>query len=192
MALNLKKGQRIDLTKGNEGLSKVIVGLGWDVNKYDGDKDFDLDATVFVLDKNGRCLGDEYVIFYNNLTAFDGAITHTGDNRTGEGEGDDEQIELDLSNLPPKAEKISCCITIHDAEERNQTFGQIANAYVRMVDDRNDSELFNFDLGEDFSVETAVVAGEIYRNGNEWKFAAVGAGYQGGLAALCKDYGLEV
>lgn len=192
MALNLQKGQRIDLTKGNEGLSKVIVGLGWDVNKYDGNEDFDLDATAFVLDKNGRSLGDEYVVFYNNLTACNGAVTHTGDNRTGEGEGDDEQIVIQLKELPPEAEKISFCITIHDAETRNQTFGQVSNGYVRMVDMRNDDVLFTFDLGEDFSVETAVVAGELYRHGQEWKFAAVGAGYQGGLAALCKDFGLDV
>lgn len=192
MALNLKKGQRIDLTKGNEGLSKVIVGLGWDVNKYDGNEDFDLDATAFILDSNGKCLGEECVIFYNNLQAFDGALTHTGDNRTGEGEGDDEQLVVELTKLPQQADKISFCITIHDAEVRNQTFGQISNGYVRMLDAKNEQELFRFDLGEDFSVETAVVAGELYRHSGEWKFVAVGAGYQGGLEALCKDYGLEV
>lgn len=190
MALNLKKGQRIDLTKGNAGLSKVLVGLGWDTNQYDGSADFDLDATAFVLDKNGKSIGEEYVVFYNNLSAFDGAIEHTGDNRTGEGEGDDEQIIVDLKNLPEKAEKISFCITIHDAEERNQTFGQVSNSFVRMVDANSNEELFFFDLGEDFSVETAIVAGELYRHNGEWKFAAIGAGYQGGLEALCQDYGL--
>ncbi|MFP4014048.1 MAG: TerD family protein [Chitinispirillaceae bacterium] len=192
MAVNLKKGQKLDLTKGNKGLQKVLVGLGWDVNKYDGTEDFDLDASVFLLGANGKVEKDEDFIFYNNPRGANGAVVHSGDNKTGAGEGDDEMINISLADVPPSIDKMSFCITIHDAEERNQTFGQVSNAYVRLLDEDKNEELLRFDLGEDFSVETAVVAGELYRHSGEWKFAAIGAGYQGGLEALCRDFGLQV
>lgn len=192
MAVNLKKGQKLDLTKGNKGLQKVLVGLGWDVNKYDGTEDFDLDASVFLLGDNGKVAKDEDFVFYNNPRGANGAVVHSGDNKTGAGEGDDERINISLADVPPSIDKMSFCITIHDAEERKQTFGQVSNAYVRLLDEEKNEELLRFDLGEDFSVETAVVAGELYRHSGEWKFAAIGAGYQGGLEALCRDFGLQV
>lgn len=192
MAISLKKGQRVDLTKGNKGLQNVLVGLGWDTNKYDGAEDFDLDASVFLIDASGKVAKETDFIFYNNTTGAEGAVVHSGDNRTGEGEGDDETIKVNLADMPSYIDKLSFCITIHEAEERHQTFGQVSNAYVRLLDEDKNEELLRFDLGEDFSVETAVVAGEIYRHNSEWKFAAVGAGYQGGLEALCKDFGLQV
>lgn len=190
MAINLGKGQRIDLTKGNSGLQKIIIGVGWDTNKYDGGGDFDLDASAFLLDKNSKATRDEHFIFYNNLASPDGSVRHTGDNRTGEGEGDDEQMTVHLPQVPPEVEKIAFAITIHDAESRNQTFGQVSNAFVRIVNEDSGEELIRYDLGEDFSVETAVVVGELYRHTTEWKFAAVGAGYQGGLGSLVSEYGL--
>lgn len=192
MAINLKKGQKVDLTKGNKGLQNILAGLGWDVNKYDGTEDFDLDASVFLLDANGKVANDSDFIFYNNPTGAGGAITHSGDNTTGAGEGDDESVKISLATVPAAIDKMAFCITIHDGEARNQTFGQVSNAYVRIVDTDTNEELIHFDLGEDFSVETAVIAGELYRHNGEWKFAAIGAGYQGGLEAVCKDYGLAV
>jgi tellurium resistance protein TerD len=188
MPINLSKGQKIDLTKGNEGLKRVTVGLGWDVNKYDGTDAFDLDASVFLLNSSGKLEKDEDFIFYNNKEGAEGSVKHSGDNLTGGGEGDDEQIEINLETMPDRIDKISFCITIHEAETRNQTFGQVSNSYVRILDKDKDEELVRFDLGEDFSVETALVAGELYRHVGEWKFAAVGTGYQGGLSALCKDF----
>lgn len=191
MAINLGKGQRIDLTKGNAGLAKIIIGVGWDINKYDSGGDFDLDASAFLLDKNGKATRDEHFVFYNNLASPDGSVRHTGDNRTGEGEGDDEQMTVNLPQVPADVEKVAFAITIHDAETRNQTFGQVSNAFVRIVNEDNGEELVRYDLAEDFSVETAVVVGELYRHSAEWKFAAVGAGYQGGLGALVADFGLS-
>jgi tellurium resistance protein TerD len=191
MAVSLTKGQKIDLTKGNKDLKKVIIGLGWETNKYDGSYDFDLDASAFLLNSRGKAASDNDFIFYNNLSGANGAITHSGDDTTGGGGGDDEQIVINLEMMPLNIEKISFCITIHDAEKRRQTFGQVSNAFVRLVDQDKDYELLRYDLGEDFSVETAIVAGELYRQGNEWKFAAVGSGYQGGLASLCHDFGLK-
>lgn len=191
MAINLNKGQRIDLTKTHSGLDKIIVGVGWDTNKYSGGDDFDLDASAFILNDSDKARKDEDFIFYNNLKGADGSVEHTGDNLTGEGEGDDEQIKVALSKVPADVAKIAFAITIHDAETRNQTFGQVSNAFVRIVDEMTNEELVHFDLGEDFSVETAVVVGELYRHGSEWKFAAVGAGYSGGLGALCSEYGLQ-
>lgn len=192
MAINLSKGQKVDLTKGNAGLQNILVGLGWDVNKYDGSDDFDLDASVFLLDDAGKVAQDSDFIFYNNPNGANGSVKHSGDNTTGDGEGDDESVKVSLSGVPAAINKMAFCITIHDAEARNQTFGQVANAYVRVIDSDKDEELMRFDLGEDFSVETAIVCGELYRHSNEWKFAAIGAGYQGGLEALCRDYGLSV
>ncbi len=192
MAINLSKGQKVDLTKGNAGLQNILVGLGWDVNKYDGTEDFDLDASVFLLDESGKVANDNDFIFYNNPNGAAGSVIHSGDNTTGEGEGDDETIKVTPKSVPAAINKMAFCITIHDAETRKQTFGQVSNAYVRILDADKDEELVRFDLGEDFSVETAVIAGELYRHGGEWKFAAIGAGYQGGLEAVCRDYGLQV
>ncbi len=192
MAVNLQKGQRIDLTKGNEGLKNIMIGLGWDINEYGGSTDFDLDASAFIVGSNGKCLKDEDFIFYNNLVGANGCVEHTGDNRTGEGEGDDEVININLDTMPKEVDKVVIVVTIFDAESRNQNFGQVSNAFARIVDRDTNVELLHFDLGEDFSVETAVVAGEIYRHKNEWKFNAVGAGHIGGLAAFCKQYGLDI
>ncbi len=192
MAINLSKGQKVDLTKGNPGLKNIMVGLGWDVNAFDSGADFDLDAAAFMLGTNGKCLTDKEFVFYGNLSHPSGAVNHMGDNLTGEGEGDDEQIQVDLSKVPANIEKIAFTVTIYDSETRNQNFGQVSNAFIRLVDEANGAELIRYDLGEDFSIETAVVVGELYRNGAEWKFNAIGSGFQGGLAALCAHYGIEV
>ncbi len=192
MSINLSKGQRVDLTKGNPSLTNIMVGLGWDVNVFDSGADFDLDASVFMVGSNGRCPTEKEFIFYGNLVHDSGGITHMGDNRTGEGEGDDEQIEIDLSKIPSNIEKIAITVTIYDADKRRQNFGQVSNAYIRLVDETTGAELIRYDLGEDFSIETAVVVGELYRNNGEWKFNAIGSGFQGGLAALCGHYGIDV
>jgi len=192
MAISLKKGQKVDLTKGNPSLSKILVGLGWDVNKYDGGFDFDLDAAAFMLNAEGRVNEDEDFIFYNNLKHKSGSVEHMGDNLTGEGEGDDEEIKIDLAKVPANIDKIDFTVTIYDAEVRKQTFGQVSNAYIRVVDDTTGKELIRYDLGEDFSVETAVVVGEIYRRGGDWKFNAIGSGFSGGLAALGRNFGVNV
>ncbi len=192
MAVNLSKGQKVDLTKTNPGLSKLLVGLGWDTNKYDGGADFDLDASAFLTDENGKVLSDSDFIFYSNLQHSSGAVTHTGDNLTGEGEGDDEVIKVDLSLVPANISKIAFTVTIYDADSRNQNFGQVSNAYIRIVDENTGTEVIRYDLGEDFSVETAIVVGEIYRNSGEWKFNAIGSGFSGGLAALCRNFGVNV
>ncbi|MFG1734256.1 TerD family protein [Paenibacillus sp. FSL W8-0187] len=192
MAVNLAKGQKVDLTKSNPGLTKVIVGLGWDTNKYDGGKDFDLDATAFCLNENGKVSSDADFMFYNNPSNSNNSIVLSGDNRTGEGAGDDETVKIDLANIPADINKIAFCITIHEAQERNQNFGQVANSYVRVVSEASGEELIRYDLGEDYSVETAVVVGELYRHGAEWKFSAVGSGFQDGLAGLCRDFGVSI
>ena len=192
MAVQLSKGQRIDLTKTNPGLVKAMIGLGWDTNKYQGGRDFDLDASAFLVDENDKCLNDQDFVFYNNLSHPSGAVVHSGDNRTGEGDGDDEQLIVDFSKIPSNVHKIGITVTIHDANTRHQNFGQVSNAFVRVLDDSNNQELLRFDLGEDFSIETAVVICELYRHGNDWKFSAVGSGFSGGLADLCSNYGLQV
>ena len=192
MAVSLQKGQKVDLTKGNPSLKKLLIGLGWDVNKYDGGHDFDLDAAAFLLGANGKVNSDDDFVFYNNLKHKSGSVEHMGDNLTGEGEGDDEEIKVDLSLVPSNVDKIDFTVTIYDAEARRQTFGQVSNAYIRVVDDLTGKEIIRYDLGEDFSVETAVVVGEIYRNRGEWKFNAIGAGWSGGLAALGRNYGVNV
>lgn len=190
MGINLSKGQKVDLTKSNPGLVNVTVGLGWDTNKYDGGKDFDLDSSVFLLDGSGKCVSEKDFVFYNNATGGNGSVVHTGDNLTGEGDGDDEQVNINLSTVPASVEKVSFCITIHDAEARVQNFGQVSNSYVRILNKDTQEELIRYDLGEDFSIETAVVVGELYRHNGEWKFNAIGSGYQGGLASLVSDFGL--
>ena len=191
MAINLSKGQKISLSKENPGLSKIMVGLGWDVNSFDSGADFDLDASAFLLDAGGKCRGPEDFVYFGNLKHSSGAVKHMGDNLTGEGEGDDEQIEIDLSKLPAHIEKIAFTVTIYEAESRKQNFGQVSNAFCRIVDESTGSEIVRYDLGEDFSIETAVVVGELYRHNGEWKFNAIGSGFQGGLAALCRHYGLD-
>ncbi len=192
MAISLSKGQKVDLTKTNPGLTKVVVGLGWDTNKYDGGKDFDLDTSVFLLGENGKVGSDADFVFYNNTTGGNGSVVHTGDNRTGEGAGDDEQVNIELTKVPESTHRIAFTITIHEAEERNQNFGQVSNSYVRILNEATNEELIRFDLGEDFSIETAIVVGELYRHNGEWKFSAIGSGFQGGLTALATNFGLQV
>lgn len=191
MAICLSKGQKIDLTKTNPGLKKIFVGLGWDVNKYDGGSDIDLDGASFLLRSNGKVSGDADFVFYGNLKHPSGAVEHLGDNRTGSGDGDDETILVDLSLVPSDIDRIDFTVTIYDAATRRQNFGQVSNAYIRIVDETNNTELIRFDLGEDFSIETAVVVGELYRHNGEWKFNAIGSGFQGGLAALCQNFGID-
>jgi len=192
MAISLKKGQKVDLTKGNPGLKNLLIGLGWDTNKFDGGADFDLDAAAFLLGANGKVRNDADFVFYNNLKHSSGSVEHMGDNLTGEGEGDDEEIKVDLSKVPADVDKIDFTVTIYEAEERRQNFGQVSNAYIRVVDETNGKEVIRYDLGEDFSVETAVVVGELYRHGGDWKFNAIGSGFAGGLAALGRNYGVNV
>ena len=192
MPINLSKGQKVDLTKGNPGLKNIMVGLGWDVNAFDSGADFDLDAAAFLCGAEGKCITDKEFIFYGNLEHTSGAVKHMGDNLTGEGDGDDEQIQIDLGKIPANIEKIAFTVTIYDAETRRQNFGQVSNAYIRIVDGTSNTELIRYDLGEDFSIETAVVVGELYKSSGEWKFNAIGSGFQGGLAALCAHYGIEV
>ena len=194
MAVNLAKGQRVSLDK---TMTMALVGLGWDVNQYDGGADFDLDACAFVLGANGKVRCDEDFIFYNNLESKDGAIRHTGDNLTGEGDGDDEVLIIDFTKIPVDVQKIAITVTIHEAQARRQNFGQVSNAYVRVArmagpEDMVGTEVLKFDLMEEFSIETALVVCEIYRYNGDWKFNAVGAGYQGGLEALCRSYGVNV
>lgn len=192
MPISLQKGQKVDLTKGNPGLKTIMIGLGWDVNKYDGGADFDLDATVFMLGENGKVPTQDDFVFYGNLQHKSGSVTHMGDNLTGEGDGDDEQVRVELSKVPDGIMKIAFAVTIYDAEVRKQNFGQVSNAYIRIVDEGKNEELIRYDLGEDFSIETAVVVGELYKSGSEWKFNAIGSGFQGGLAALCGNFGVDV
>ena len=192
MAISLKKGQKVDLTKTNPGLKNILIGLGWDINKYDGGKDFDLDASVFLLKGDGKVNSDDDFVFYGNLKHVSGSVEHLGDNLTGAGEGDDEEIKIDLSKVPENIEKIDFTVTIYEAEERKQNFGQVENAFIRVVNEANGEELIRYDLGEDFSIETAVVIGELYRNKGEWKFNAIGSGFSGGLASLGRNYGVSV
>ncbi len=192
MPISLAKGQKVSLTKGNPGLSKVVVGLGWDVNAFDTGGSFDLDAAAFLLGANGKITKQEDFVFYGNLKHPSTAVEHLGDNLTGEGEGDDEQIKIDLKKVPENIEKIAFTATIYDADKRRQNFGQVSNAFIRICNEETGEELLRYDLGEDFSIETAVVFGEVYKNNGEWKFNAIGNGFQGGLAALCANYGVDV
>ena len=192
MAVSLRKGEKISLTKDNPGLNSITVGLGWDINRYDSGYDFDLDASAFLLGANGKITQDADFVFYGQPRHPSGAATHTGDNRSGEGEGDDEQILINLQAVPANVDRIAITVTIHEAAERGQNFGQVSNAFVRILDNSTSQELIRYDLEEDFSIETAVVVGELYRHNGEWKFSAVGSGYQGGLAALCANYGIDL
>ena len=192
MPINLSKGQKVDLTKGNASLKHIMVGLGWDVNAFDSGADFDLDASAFMCGANGKCPTEKEFVFYGNLEHPSGAVKHQGDNLTGEGDGDDEQIFVDLKAIPESVDKIAFTVTIYEAQEIRQNFGQVSNAYIRIVDEDTNQELIRYDLGEDFSIETAIVVGELYRHNGEWKFNAIGSGFQGGLAALCGHYGIQV
>lgn len=192
MPVSLQKGQKVSITKDNPRLSKVVVGLGWDVNAFDTGSAFDLDTAAFLLTDSGKVSVSEDFVFFGNLTHPSGAVQHMGDNLTGAGDGDDEQIKVDLSKVPSNITKIAFTVTIYEAEQRRQNFGQVSNAFIRIYNEANGEELLRYDLGEDFSIETAAVFGELYRNNGEWKFNAIGSGYQGGLAALCANYGVEV
>lgn len=192
MGVCLTKGQKISLTKGNPGLQKVVVGLGWDVNGFDTGAGFDLDAAAFLLTDSGKVSRQEDFVFFGNLKHPSGAVEHLGDNLTGAGEGDDEQIRISLNQVPDNIVRIAFTVTIYDAETRRQNFGQVNNAFIRIYNEETGEEMLKYDLGEDFSIETAAVFGELYKNNGEWKFNAIGSGYQGGLAALCANYGIEV
>ena len=194
MAINLKKGQRVAL---EDSMKLAMVGLGWDTNRYDGGYDFDLDASVFLLGSNGKLLRDEDFVFYNNLNGRDGAVVHTGDNLTGDGDGDAEVIMIDFTKIPEEITKIAVVVTIYDADVRRQNFGQVDNAYIRLAKladefDTVGTPILRFDLTEEFSVETALVVAEIYKRNGEWKFNAVAAGYEGGLEAICRSFGANV
>lgn len=194
MAVNLSKGQKISLDK---GMKMALIGLGWDTNKYTGRADFDLDASAFLLASNGRVRRDDDFVFYGNLRAENDCVVHTGDSLEGGSGGDDETLFIDFSKVPANVERIAITVTIYEAEERRHNFGQVSNAYVRLArrsseEDTVGREELRYDLGEEFSIETALVVCELYRSGSDWKFNAVGAGYQGGLYALCKSYGVNV
>lgn len=192
MPVSLQKGQKVSLTKDNPGLKKVVVGLGWDVNAFDTGGDFDLDAAAFLLNDTGRVGSSSDFVFYGNLSHPSGSVVHQGDNLTGVGDGDDEQIKIDLSKVPDNITKIAFTVTIYEPEKRKQNFGQVSNAFIRIYNEENGEEMLRYDLGEDFSIETAAVFGELYKNGSEWKFNAIGSGFQGGLAALCANFGVDV
>ena len=192
MPVSLQKGQKVSLTKDNPGLKKVVVGLGWDVNAFDTGGDFDLDAAAFLLNDTGRVGSSSDFVFYGNLSHPSGSVVHQGDNLTGVGDGDDEQIRIDLSKVPDNITKIAFTVTIYEPEQRKQNFGQVNNAFIRIYNEVSGEEMLRYDLGEDFSIETAAVFGELYKNGSEWKFNAIGSGFQGGLAALCANFGVDV
>lgn len=191
MGVSLSKGGNVSLTKEAPGLRTVVVGLGWDVRTTTG-SDFDLDASAIVVGASGKVLSDKHFVFFNNLTSPDGAVEHTGDNLTGAGEGDDEQVKVDLGALGAEVDKIVFPVSIYDADARSQSFGQVRNAFIRVLDSADDKELARYDLSEDASTETAMVFGELYRNGADWKFRAVGQGYASGLSGIARDYGVNV
>ena len=189
MAISLKKGQKVDLTKGNPGLSKLLIGLGWDTNKYDGGSDFDLDASAFLLGANEKVTSDADFVFYGNLKHASGGVEHTGDNLTGEGEGDDEQIKVDLTAVPEAYDKLVFVVNIYDCESRKQDFGMIQNAFIRICDERTGAEFCRYNLSESYAGMTAMIFGEIYRHNGEWKFNAIGQGTKDtGLQGLAKRY----
>ena len=190
MAINLSKGQRISLEKASPGLKQIFIGLGWDVNVTDTGGDFDIDASLFLIDGSEKLISDQHFIFYNNPISPDPekSIQQRGDNRTGAGEGDDEIIDVNLKTVPTNIDKIIIAVTIHEAAQRQQNFGQVSNAFVRIVNAENEQEVIRYDLTEDFSVETALIMAELYRKDGEWRMNAVGAGYEGGLQALVDRY----
>jgi tellurium resistance protein TerD len=191
VGVSLSKGGNVSLTKAAPGLAAVNVGLGWDVRTTTG-ADFDLDASALLCGADGKVVSDQHFVFFNNLKSPDGSVEHTGDNLTGEGEGDDEMIKVNLASLGADVDKIVFPVSIHDADARGQSFGQVSNAFIRVVNAADNNELARYDLTEDYSTETAMVFGELYRNGAEWKFRAVGQGYASGLAGIAKDFGVNV
>lgn len=191
MAITLTKGGNVSLSKEDPGIEEVTVGLGWDVRSTDG-QDFDLDASCFMLGADGKVRSDSDFIFYNNLKSADGSVEHTGDNRTGAGEGDDETININLFKVPADVSKLVIAVTIHEADKRKQNFGQVSNAFIRVVNKKTGVEVARFDLSEDASTNTAMIFGELYRHGDEWKFRAVSQGYNGGLGPLAKNFGVNV
>ncbi|WP_436772940.1 TerD family protein [Yinghuangia sp. YIM S09857] len=191
MGVSLSKGGNVSLTKEAPGLTAVLVGLGWDVRTTTG-QDFDLDASAILLNEGGKTLSDGHFVFFNNLKSPDGSVEHTGDNLTGEGEGDDEAIKVNLAGVPADVERIVFPVSIYDAETRQQSFGQVRNAFIRIVNQADNNELARYDLTEDASTETAMVFGELYRSGAEWKFRAVGQGYASGLRGIAQDFGVNV
>ena len=191
MAVTLSKGQNVSLSKTDPLLKHILIGLGWDARSSDG-QDFDLDASVFMTADNGKVPSDDYFVFYNQLKSPCGSVQHTGDNLTGDGDGDDESVIVELEKVPANIKSLFVTVTIHDAETRRQNFGQVSNAFVRLVNHETGQEVLRFDLSEDYSTETAMVFGEVYRHNGEWKFRAIGQGYTGGLLALCNQYGVTV
>ncbi|MDR0281576.1 MAG: TerD family protein [Paucimonas sp.] len=190
MALTLQKGGNLSLSKTDPTLTRILVGLGWDPRATHG-TEFDLDASAFLLGASGKVRSEADFIFYNQLRSPEGSVEHTGDNRTGAGAGDDEVIKVDLDSIPPGVDRIAFTVTIHDAEARRQSFGQVSNSYIRILNEVTGAEVVRYDLAEDASTETAMIFAELYRNNGEWKFRAVGQGYIGGLAALANGYGLN-
>jgi tellurium resistance protein TerD len=191
LAVSLQKGGNISLSKTAPTLKHILVGLGWEARSTDG-ADFDLDASAFLVGENGKVRGDDDFIFYNFLKSPCGSVEHTGDNRTGAGDGDDEAIKIDLSKIPDRIKRIIVCVTIHDADLRKQNFGQVSDAFMRIVNLDNDVEIARFDLTEDYSTETAMIFGEVYAHSGEWKFKAVGQGFSGGLETMCRQFGVTV
>ncbi|SFV57705.1 Tellurium resistance protein TerD [hydrothermal vent metagenome] len=192
MAISLSKGGRVSLSKEAPGLKNIKVGLGWDANATDTGTQFDLDASLFLLGADGKVVSDEHFIFYNNTTSPDGAVVHQGDNRTGEGDGDDESIEIDLSKIAPEVDKIVFTVTIDEADSRGQNFGQVNNSFIRILNQDGGTEIAKYELDEDYSSETAINFGELYRKNGGWNFKAVGAGFNEGLAGFCKTYGVSI
>jgi tellurium resistance protein TerD len=191
MSVSLAKGGNVSLTKQAPGLTAVLVGLGWDARTTSG-ADFDLDASALMVGTSGKILSDAHFVFFNNLTSPDGSVEHMGDNLTGDGEGDDEEIKVNLDAVPAEVDKVIVAVSIYEAESRNQSFGQVRNAYIRVVNQADGAELARYDLSEDASSETAMIFGEVYRNAGEWKFRAVGQGYSTGLGGIARDFGVNV
>lgn len=191
MAISLQKGGNVSLSKEAPGLKNLVVGLGWDPRATDG-KEFDLDGSAFLLNASGKVRSDADFIFYNNLKSADGSIVHSGDNRSGEGDGDDETVKINLASVPADVEKLSFCVTIHEGQQRNQNFGMVGKAFIRCVDGDTNKEIARYDLSEDGSTETAMIFGEVYRHGAEWKFKAIGQGFAGGLGPLATSFGINV
>lgn len=191
MAVSLSKGGNVSLTKAAPGLKAVVVGLGWNPRATDGEA-FDIDASVFLLNASGKVRSDADFIFYNNLKSSDGSIEHTGDNRTGEGEGDDESVKVNLETVPADLDKLVFGVTIHEADARRQNFGMVAGAFIRVLNAADNAEIARYDLSEDSSTEAAMIFGELYRNGAEWKFRAVGQGFAGGLGPMAASFGVSV
>jgi tellurium resistance protein TerD len=191
MALSLSKGQNVSLSKTDPSMTKLVIGLGWDPRPTDG-QDFDLDASAFMLSEAGKARSEADFIFFNQLRSGCGSVEHTGDNRTGEGDGDDEQLKLNLTSMPTTVQRVAITVTIHEAEQKGQSFGQVSNAFIRVINEETQVEVVRYDLSEDYSTETAMIFGEVYRHNGEWKFKAVGQGYAGGILAMCNQFGVSV